>query len=77
MGARRGPPGRRGERAGDPAGQRQPLSLQGLRRRLDAGERLPESSSGTVEELLHFLHKGPGDIVMARQSERIGRWWRR
>ncbi len=31
-----------------------------------------ESSSGTVEELLHFLHKDPGDIVMARQSERIG-----
>lgn len=32
-----------------------------------------ESTSGTVEDLLHFLHKNPGDIVMAKQSERIAR----
>lgn len=32
-----------------------------------------ESTSGTVEELLHYLHKNPGDIVMARQSDRISR----
>ncbi len=32
-----------------------------------------ESSSGTVEDLLHFLHKHPGDIVMANQSDRISR----
>ncbi len=32
-----------------------------------------ESTSGTVEDLLHFLHKDPGDIVMAKQSEKIAR----
>ena len=31
-----------------------------------------ESSSGTVEDLLHFLHKKPGQISMADQHEKIG-----
>ncbi|NND83075.1 MAG: pyridoxal-phosphate dependent enzyme [Gammaproteobacteria bacterium] len=32
-----------------------------------------ESSSGTVEDLLHFLHKKPGEITMAGQHEKIGK----
>ncbi len=31
-----------------------------------------ESMSGSVEDLLHFLHKEPGGIVMASQGDRIG-----
>lgn len=32
-----------------------------------------ESSNGTVEELLHFLHKKPGQVTMAAQNEKIGK----
>ncbi|GJL81453.1 MAG: cystathionine beta-synthase [marine bacterium B5-7] len=32
-----------------------------------------ESASGTVDDLLHFLHKRPGDIVMANQDDSIAR----
>ncbi|KAA3623856.1 MAG: pyridoxal-phosphate dependent enzyme [Proteobacteria bacterium] len=32
-----------------------------------------EGSAGSVGDLLRFLQKNPGDIVMARQSERISR----
>ena len=31
-----------------------------------------ESSNGSVEELLHFLHKKPGQVTMADQNEKIG-----
>lgn len=32
-----------------------------------------ESTSGTVEELMHFLHKKPGQVTMAAQDEKIGK----
>ena len=32
-----------------------------------------ESSNGTVEELMHFLHKKPGDVTQAKQDEKIGK----
>jgi cystathionine beta-synthase len=32
-----------------------------------------EGASGTVDDLLHFLHKNPGDILMAKQSDPIAR----
>ncbi len=32
-----------------------------------------ESSSGSVDDLLHFLHKKPGQVTMADQHEKIGK----
>ena len=32
-----------------------------------------ESSGGTVEDLMHYLHKKPGDVTMANQNDRISK----